>query len=491
MPAAGYKQYNTYFFIPVHIFKQRTAAVWLKTMHTIARFLETVDNMVWGPPMLALLCGTGIYLSFKTHFLPVRNLGYALKSTLGKDARSTGSQTGDISAFSALTTALAATIGTGNIVGVATAMVIGGPGAILWMILSAVFGMTTKFAECMLAVKYRSRNARGEMCGGPMYTIQKTFQNKTAACLFARMFALFAVIASFGIGNLTQSNSISSALRIACDTPDMLTGLILTILVLLIIIGGIKNISKVSSYIVPLMAIGYMLMGIAVLIGNRSNLADGIIMILHMAFSPQAVGGGLCGSITVSMSAALRCGIARGCFSNEAGMGSAAISAAAAASDDPVRQGYINMTGTFWDTIVVCTMTGLCIASSGMLGQLDPATGEYYTGVSLTIAAFETVLGPFARYAICISITLFAFSTILGWEYQGEKAFEYLVKTHRFNLAYRILFSFAVYVGATTPLQIVWSFSDIANALMCLPNLVCLLHLRNEIAQDVLRYQIK
>lgn len=461
-------------------------------MQTISHVLETIDNIVWGPVMLCLLCGTGIYLSVRTRFLPIRNLGYALKNTLGKSARKNKHKaSGDISPFAALTTALASTIGTGNIVGVATAMVCGGPGAILWMIVSAIFGMTTKFSECMLALKYRESNHRGEMCGGPMYTIKNAFQNKTAGRFLAFMFALFAVAASFGIGNLTQSNSIASALSIAYATPNRTTGIIFTILALIVIIGGIRNISKVSQLVVPFMAVGYILMGLVVLLGNFSQLGNGLCMIVRMAFSPKAVSGGLCGTITVSMASAMRYGIARGCFSNEAGMGSAAISAAASQCDAPVKQGYINMTGTFWDTIVVCSITGLCIASSGMLGQIDPATGEYYTGVALTIAAFETVLGPLARYAICISVVLFAFSTILGWEYQGEKAFEYITKTKKSSsiLLYRIVYALVVYVGATTPLQAVWSFSDIANALMCIPNLICLLYLSKEIAQDVKAFE--
>lgn len=462
-------------------------------MNTISSLLETIDNIVWGPVMLTLLCGTGIYLSIRTRFLPVRNLGYALKNTLGRSARrrDKAAGSGDISPFAALTTALASTIGTGNIVGVATAMVCGGPGAILWMLLSAVFGMTTKFSECMLALKYRETNARGEMCGGPMYTIKNAFSNQTVGRILAVMFALFAVAASFGIGNLTQSNSIASALSIAYDTPTDVTGMIFTLLALIVIIGGIKNIAKVSQFVVPFMAVGYMLMGTFVLLGNFSRLGAGLTMIVQMAFSPKAIGGGLCGSITVSMATAMRFGIARGCFSNEAGMGSAAISAAASQCDTPVKQGYVNMTGTFWDTIVVCAMTGLCIASSGMLGQIDPATGEYYTGVALTIAAFETVLGPMARYIICISVVLFAFSTILGWEYQGEKAFEFLLKNPKKSslLFYRMVYACMVYIGATTPLQAVWSFSDIANALMCIPNLICLLYLSKEIKEDVLAFE--
>ena len=395
---------------------------------------------------------------------------------------------GDVSPFSALTTALAATIGTGNIVGVATAMVSGGPGALVWMWISAVFGLTSKFSECMLAIKYREINAKGEMSGGPMYTMKKAFKNKRFGSVLAWLFALFTVIASFGIGNMTQGNSISGALHTTFHVPTHLCGIVITVLALLIIVGGIKSISKVSSVVVPLMAIFYVICGIIVIIGNISNLPAGIAMIFQMAFSLKAVGGGLCGSIVASMMNAMRYGVARGVFSNEAGMGSAAITAAAATTDNPVRQGYINMTGTFWDTIVVCTITGLAIASSGVLGMTD-AAGNMLTGSDITIAAFETVLGSAGGWLVTIGITLFAFSTILGWEYHGEKAFEYLLGTHRFNMVYRIAFSFVVYVGCTQTLSLVWNFSDIANALMAIPNLICMLLLNGEIAKDIREFQ--
>lgn len=387
-----------------------------------------------------------------------------------------------------VTTALAATIGTGNIVGVATAMVSGGPGALVWMWISAAFGLTSKFSECMLAIKYREINAKGEMSGGSMYTMKKALKNKRFGAVLAWLFALFAVIASFGIGNMTQGNSISGALHTTFHVPTHLTGIVITVLALLIIVGGIKSISKVSSVVVPLMAIFYVICGVIVIIGNISNLPAGILMIFQMAFSVKAVGGGLCGTIVASMMNAMRYGVARGVFSNEAGMGSAAITAAAATTDNPVRQGYINMTGTFWDTIVVCTITGLAIASSGVLGMTD-AAGNMLTGSDVTIAAFETVLGSAGGWLVTIGITLFAFSTILGWEYHGEKAFEYLLGTHRFNMVYRLVFSFVVYFGCTQTLNLVWSFSDIANALMAIPNLICMLLLSGEIAKDIREFQ--
>lgn len=539
-------------------------------MEKFANALSAIDTFVWGPVMLVLLVGTGIYLTIRLKFLTWRNLGYALKSTLSKEARKTTRGTGDVSPFSALTTALAATIGTGNIVGVATAMVSGGPGALVWMLISACFGLTTKFSECMLAIKYREVNEKGEMSGGPMYTMKRGFKHKKMGAALGWLFALFAVIASFGIGNLTQANSISSSFKSTFNVPLWVTGVIITILALVIIIGGIQTISKVSSVVVPVMAVFYVVGGIIVILGNIANVPEGVALIVKMAFSPKAVSGGVLGTVVASMMGAMRFGVARGCFSNEAGMGSAAITAAAATTDHPVRQGYINMTGTFWDTIVVCTITGLCIASSGVLGsnytaaegtyslnggqavvsyveenkentlnlELDGSTlaytdekgvttelaayfentntdtetlvGEWkddngsiyvfgedgsferkdlYQGSALTIQAFETVMGPAGGWLVCIGIALFAFSTILGWEYHGEKAFEYLLGTHKFNMVYRIIFSLIAYIGATTALDIVWNFSDIANALMAIPNLICLLALSGVIVKEVNGFQ--
>ena len=455
---------------------------------SLAEIVSKMDDFVWGPVMLILLVGTGIFLTIRLKFRPWRNLGYALKSTLSKEARTKSRGEGDVSPFSALTTALAATIGTGNIVGVATAMVAGGPGALVWMWISACFGLTSKFSECMLAIKYREVNEKGEMSGGPMYTMKKGFKNKKVGAVLGMLFAIFAVIASFGIGNMTQANSISEALNNTFGAPSAIVGVVLTVLSLIIIVGGIKSISKVSSIVVPVMAIFYVIAGLIVILINIKNVPSGLAMIFKMAFNFNAVGGGLCGAITASLMNAMRYGVARGVFSNEAGMGSAAITAAAATTDNPVRQGYINMTGTFWDTIVVCTITGLAIASSGVLGMTD-AAGNMLTGSDVTIAAFETVLGSAGGWLVTIGITLFAFSTILGWEYHGEKAFEYLLGTHQFNMVYRLVFSFVVYFGCTQTLNLVWSFSDIANALMAIPNLICMLLLSGEIAKDIREFQ--
>ena len=457
-------------------------------METLSQIISTVDDFVWGPVMLILLVGTGIFLTCRIGFATWRNLGYALSSVLSREARTTKRGSGDISPFAALMTALAATIGTGNIVGVATALVKGGPGALIWMEISAIFGLTSKFSECMLAIKYRTVNEQGEMLGGPMTTMKHGFKNKTVGAVLAMLFAIFAVIASFGIGNMTQANSISSALLDSFHIPVWITGVVITLLVLFILLGGITRLSKVSSVIVPVMAVFYLIFGLIVILGNITQLPAAIVLMFKCAFSPEAVTGGVLGTIVSGMMQSMRWGVARGVFSNEAGMGSAAITAAAATTDDPVRQGYINMTGTFFDTIVICTVTGLAICSSGVLGMTD-AAGELLTGSALTIAAFQTVLGTFGGWMVTISITLFAFTTILGWEYHGEKALEYIVKKPSICMTYRVLFALLAFVGATTSLDIVWNFSDIANALMAVPNLICMLSLSGIIAKEVKRFQ--
>lgn len=332
-------------------------------MERVNEIVGAIDSFVWGPVMLVLLVGTGIFLTVRLKFLPWRNLGYALHSVLSKEARTKKRGTGDVSPFSALMTALAATIGTGNIIGVATAMFSGGPGALVWMWISACFGLTSKFSECMLAIKYREVNEKGEMSGGPMYTMKNAFKNKTFGKTMGFLFALFSVLASFGIGNMTQANSIAGSVTEAFSIPAWITGIILTVLALAIILGGITSISKVSSVVVPGMAIFYVIAGLIVIVGNWQNIPNGLYMIFGMAFNPQAIGGGVLGTITVSVMNSIRYGVARGVFSNEAGLGSAAITAAAATTDDPVRQGYIDMTGTFFDTIVVCSIIGIAIAA--------------------------------------------------------------------------------------------------------------------------------
>lgn len=458
-------------------------------MENLQSAVKAVSDFVWGPVMIVLLVGTGIFLTFRLNFLPWRNLGYSLKSLLSKESRKTTDGEGDISPFSALMTALAATVGTGNIVGVATAMVMGGPGALVWMWISAAFGITTKYAECALAGKYRTVNEKGEMCGGPMYTLKYGLKNKKLGAFLAAVFAIFTVIASFGIGNATQANSISSAVNSTFSVPKWVVGLLLAILVVAVIFGGIKTISKVSSVLVPAMALFYIGAGLIVIVINGKNLPEGIANIFTMAFGAKAVAGGLVGTITASMMSSMRYGIARGVFSNEAGLGSAAISAASATSSNHVKQGYINMCGTFIDTIIVCTITGLAIASSGMLGQANPETGKLFEGAQLTIAAFESALGKTGGVLVTIGIILFAFSTILGWEYNGEKALEFLLKKPLYCYIYRVVFSVLTYIGATASLDIVWSFSDIANGLMAVPNLIGLLALSGVLAKETKEFQ--
>lgn len=447
--------------------------------------LKLVNDFVWGPVMLVLLVGTGVFLTVRLKFLPWRNLGHALCSIF---AKSEGESDGDISPFQSLMTALAATIGTGNIVGVATAMISGGPGAIVWMWISALFGLSTKYAESVLAVKFRTINQDGEMAGGPMYAMRDGFKVKWAGAALAFLFSLFAVLASFGIGNLTQANSIADAVHTTFHVPVWVTGAVLTVLALAVLLGGIKSIGKVCGFIVPVMAVFYFIASLITIILNRANLSAGIGEIFRMAFSVRSVAGGLGGAVVAHMFSAMRWGVARGVFSNEAGLGSAPIAAAAAKTDHPSRQGYINMTGTFLDTIVMCTMTGLVVASSGMLGTVDSA-GALVDGANLTILAFSSALGPAGAWIITIGISLFAFSTILGWEYYGEKALEYLVRSRTANKIYRLIFCLVVFVGATTTLQMVWNISDTMNGLMAIPNLICLLVLNNTVAKECFDYE--
>ena len=457
-------------------------------MTAMNQIVGDIDGFVWGPVMLCLLVGTGIYLTAYLNFRTWRNLPYAMKSVFSREARKTNRGLGDVSPFSALMTALAATIGTGNIVGVATAMFAGGPGALVWMWVSACFGLTTKFSECMLGFKFREVNAKGEMKGGPMFTMKNGFKNKRAGLCMGFLFAMFTVIASFGIGNMTQANSITTAVSTTFGFSNEIIGAALTVLTLAVIVGGITSISRVSSLVVPGMAVFYIAAGLLCIALNFENIPHGLYLIFMMAFDPAAVEGGVVGTITVSVMNAVRFGVARGCFSNEAGLGSAAISAAASTTDDPARQGYVSMTGTFIDTIIVCTITGLTIASSGVLGTIGP-DGKPLTGVALTMAAFSTHLGTAGNWIVSVGIMLFAYSTILGWEYNGEKAWEYLWGTHTYNIIYRLAFSLVVYVGATQTLDLVWNLSDIANALMAVPNLVSMLVLAPVIKEEVLRFE--
>ena len=450
----------------------------------LSQLLNDVNDFVWGPIMLALLVGTGIFLTIRLKFLPWKNLFYAIKMIMhGKKEHQ-----GDLSPFQSLMTALSATVGTGNIVGVATAMVLGGPGAIVWMWISAAFGLSTKYGESVLAVKYRETNSVGEMAGGPMYAMKNGIGG-TFGRVMAFLFAFFAVCASFGIGNMTQANSISSAFLTSFDIPTWATGLLLTVLSLAVLMRGVHSIGKVSSVIVPSMAVFYIVVTLIVIIVNFENVPSGWATMIQMAFSTEAVAGGVGGSIVATMLTAMRWGVARGVFSNEAGLGSAPIAAAAARTDHASRQGYVNMTGTFFDTMIICFLTGTVIASSGMLGSIDLETGKLVSGANLTILAFSTVFGDWARVIVSISLALFAYSTILGWEYYGEKSLEYLISNRKVIYLYRAVFSCITFIGATQTLDIVWNFSDTMNGLMAVPNLICLLILNKDIAQECFHYQ--
>lgn len=455
---------------------------------TLEKALNSISSFVSGPVMLVLLVGTGIFLTIKLHALPWRNLGSSLRTLFSKESRQTTNGEGDISPFSALMTALASTVGTGNIVGVATAMVLGGPGALVWMWISALFGISTKYAECALAVKYRTTNSVGEMSGGPMYTIKNSFKNKGIATFLSCAFAVFTVLASFGIGNTAQANSIASAVNNTFNIPLHIVGIVLALFIGAVVIGGIQSISKVSSVIVPFMAVFYIVIGIAVILINIKQLPEGIILILKSAFGYKQVGAGITGTITASMMQSIRSGVSRGVFSNEAGLGSAAITAASAVSDHYVKQGYINMCGTFIDTIVVCTITGLTIAASGVYGTVNEA-GEILNGADLTIAAFNNSVGSAGSIFVTISIILFASSTILGWEYSGEKALEFLINKPVVRYIYRVIFTVIVFFGATAKLDIVWTFSDIANNLMAIPNLISLIVLSGILSKETIAFQ--
>ena len=450
----------------------------------VSALLAAVNNVVWGPVMLALLVGTGIFLTIRLKFLPWRNLGYAIKMVFSKRDK----HAGDISPFQSLMTALSATIGTGNIVGVATAMVLGGPGALVWMWIAAAFGLSTKYGESVLAVKYRETNSVGEMAGGPMYAMKNGINNGFGR-LMAVLFSVFAVLASFGIGNMTQANSISAALSSSYGIPTWAVGAVIMIGALSVLVRGIRRIGLVSSIIVPSMAVFYLVASVIVIVVNFDAVPAGVEQMFAMAFSTESVAGGIGGSIVASMLTAMRWGVARGVFSNEAGLGSAPIAAAAARTDHASRQGYVNMTGTFFDTMIICMLTGLVIASSGMLGTVDPDTGKLVSGVQLTILAFSTVFGTYGKLIVSIAIALFAFSTILGWEYYGEKALEYLIKARPVIMGYRVLFSLITFVGATTTLEIVWNFSDTMNGLMIIPNLICLIWLNKDIADECFEYE--
>ena len=450
-------------------------------MDKFTEIVTKVNDFVWGPVMLVFLVGTGIFLTLRLRFLPWRNLGSSLKKLFSKESRKKDGE-GDISPFSALMTALAATVGTGNIVGVATAMVLGGPGALVWMWISAAFGISTKYAECALAGKYRRVNKKGEMCGGPMYTLKYGLKNKKLGSFLAVMFAIFTLMASFGIGNSAQGNSITTAVSSTFNVPKWIVGIILVICVGAVVIGGIKSISKVSSVLVPAMAVFYMIAGILVVCINYKNVPSGIANIFSMAFGAKPIAGGLVGTVTASMMNSMRYGIARGLFSNESGMGSAPIVASAAQTRNPVRQAMISSTGTFWDTVVVCLMTGLVLVSSIIK---NPAI-DVSDGGDLTYKAFQQI--PVVGTPILvIGIAAFAYSTILGWSYYGERCVEYLFGRGGM-IPYKLIFVFILLIGPVIKLDLVWTMADIFNALISIPNLIAVVVLSPVVVKETNYY---
>jgi AGCS family alanine or glycine:cation symporter len=436
-------------------------------MATLEQLLQSVSDFIWGTPLLILLFGTHLYLTFRLRFIQ-RYIGTAIRISLLRSREGSG----DVSQFGALTTALAATIGTGNIVGVATAVAAGGPGAVLWMWLTGVFGIATKYSEALLAVKYRILTPSGLMAGGPMYVLERGMKLRWLGMLFA----LLTAFAAFGIGNMVQANSISTMVESTFSISPWITGIVMTILTAIVIIGGIKSIARVCEALVPFMAIIYVL-GCLILLGlHFETVPATILLIVKSAFSGQAALGGFLGA---GIREAMRYGIARGLFSNESGLGSAPIVAAAAQTKNPVRQALVSSTGTFWDTVVVCAMTGIVLVNSG----------EWINGLKgaeLTHAAFSDIpyVGPIV---LTIGLLTFVFSTILGWSYYGEKAAEYLFGP-RVVRPYRWLWAFAVMAGSVLSLPMVWTFADVANGLMAIPNLIALLTLSGVLISETRKY---
>ena len=445
-------------------------------MEQLLQIAEDISGVVWGWPMIILLLGTHIFLTFRLKF-PQRKIFTAIRLSVKRDKDATG----DVSQFGALATSLAATIGTGNIIGVATAVGLGGPGAVLWCWLTGVFGIATKYGEGLLAIKYRVKTKDGRMLGGPMYALQNGLGMKWLGVLFC----VFAAVASFGIGNTVQANAISENLSLVMqnwmdtDTTKTMTGFVLATLVGFVIIGGVKSIARWCMGLVPMMALLYVLGCIYILCVNHEYLLDALKLIFNEAFSVKAVGGGTAGTVLM---VAARYGIARGLFSNESGMGSAPIVAAAARTKNPVRQALVSSTGTFWDTVVICAVTGLVIVSSTIA---NPGISQEDGGM-LTKEAFGMI--PYIGTPILtFGIITFAFSTILGWSYYGERAMEYLAG-RRSIVFYRILYILLVFTGSTMSLALVWNLADIMNALMAVPNLISLLLLSGVIAKDTQHY---
>ncbi|MFT5872342.1 MAG: AGCS family alanine or glycine:cation symporter [Clostridium sp.] len=443
-------------------------------MTAFMEVLSKIDSWLWGPPLLVLLVGTGLYLTIRLGLLQVTKLPLALKYLFTKEKDNDAA--GDVSSFAALCTALAATIGTGNIVGVATAIKLGGPGALFWMWVAAFFGMATKYSEGLLAVKYRTVDENGQMAGGPMYYLENGLKNK----FLAKMFAIFGVgVAFFGIGTFPQVNAITEAVSITFNIPTIATAIVITLLVALITIGGIKNIAAVAEKTVPFMAVFYVIGALIIIIININLLPGALALVVKSAFTPTAAAGGFTGA---SIMLAMRSGVARGVFSNESGLGSAPIAAAAAKTKSCVRQGLISMTGTFFDTIIICTMTGLVLIMTG-------AWSSEYAGAAMTNYAFSNgfPIAMIGQLIVTIGLIFFAFTTILGWNYYGERCIVYLMGVKGIK-PYRGVYIILVALGAFLKLEMIWVIADIVNGLMAIPNLIGLIGLSGVIINETRKY---
>ncbi len=445
-------------------------------MDQIQNVIQSINNIVWGPPLLIFIIAVGAILTYRLKGVQIRYLVYAHKLAF---TRADSKAEGDISHFQALMTALAATIGIGSITGVATAIAIGGLGSLFWMWVAAFFGMATKYAEAILAIKYREIDGNGQMCGGPMYYLDKGLNAKWLGVIFA----VLAVIASFGTGNMVQANSVANAMKETFSVSPYISGLILVLISALPLLGGIKTIGKVVEILVPAMALFYFCISMVVVFVNYAQIPYAFGMIFKTAFTGQAASGGFAGS---SIMLAIQLGISRGVFSSEAGLGSSPIAAAAAQTDSPGRQALVSMSSVFITTAIVCTLTGLAIATSGVLGGVN-SFGVLINGSDLALAAFESSI-PYGGLMVTLAIIPFAYSTILGWAYYGEKSMEYLFGLKSI-LYYRIFFLAFIFVGAALNLEIVWGFSNIMNGLMAFPNLIGLVFLSGVVARETTLFE--
>ena len=452
-------------------------------VQTIESVNGIINGFVWGPVMLALLVGTGILLTVMAGFPQITKLGTIMKSTVGslfgQDAHK--QDEASISPYQAVATALASTVGTGNITGVATAIVAGGPGAVFWMWISALFGTMTKFAEVTLAVKFRQKNEKGEWVGGPMYYMENGLNMKWLGVIFA----CFATLASFGIGNMTQANSIAAALQQTLHIDPKITGAIIMVIVAVVILGGIKRIAQVTEKLVPVMGVIYVALGVITIVMNAGKLPAAFAVIFQGAFNPSAVAGGVLGYTIMN---AIRFGFARGVFSNEAGLGSAPIAHAASSTDNPVKQGMWGAFEVIFDTFIICTITALVVVMSGLWGP----EGAGLDGAALSIAAFQNSVGIFGAAGVTIGTVLFALSTLLGWSYYGEKSIEYLFKGSSIvggvKLGYKIVFILLTFVGSIGGLKLIWDIADTLNGLMAIPNLIALILLSGTVTKLVKEY---